>query len=86
MEFGGSGEHSAFNFIPKFDSGFSQPINNFINFIAKIFRGKSVLNNGLINGGDIQRQNHVKNETVSFHSVRNIVSSSSGVVHGTDIL
>lgn len=86
VELGGGGEHGVFNFIPQFDGGFGQVVDDLLRFFIEVFGLEGVHDDGGVDGSDVEGQNHVEDEALSFHSVGNVVSSSSGVVHGSDVL
>ena len=89
MEFGRSRKHSFFDIIPQLNSCSSQILDDFLNLISKsmIFSIKSELEayNGSIDSFNGKRKNHIEDEKLSFKTIRNIVSTSSRMIHCTNI-
>jgi hypothetical protein len=86
VELVGSRKKSVLDLVPDLDGGASEAINNLVEFIGEELGLEGVLNDGTINTVDVGGENHVKDEELSLESVGDIVTTSTRMVHSTEIL
>lgn len=89
VELGGGREHELLHELPELDGCRCQVFNDSLDLVSEavILGVQTELesHDRAVDALDGERQDHVEDEELSFQSVGNVITASSGVVHGTDI-
>jgi hypothetical protein len=86
MEFLWSSEHGCLYFIPKLDSGLAKAVNDTVEFLGVVFLLEMIFNNRSEDLFDRGRQGHIEDEEMTFGSVRNIILTTTWLLHSSQIL
>jgi len=86
MELVGSGEESVLHLVPDLDGSASETINDLVEFVREELGLEGVLNDRTVDTVDVGRENHIENKELSLKSVGDIITTSTRMVHSTEIL
>jgi hypothetical protein len=86
VELSGRRQHSVLDLVPKRNSGGSQGFNDLVGLFTEGLLLEHVFDNRSVDAFDRKRQDHIENEELSLETIGNIVSTTTRVVHGTNVL
>jgi len=86
MELVGSRKKSVLNLVPDLNGGTSEIINNSVEFVGEELGLEGVLDDRSVDTVDVGRENHIEYKELSLESVGDIVTTSTRMVHGTEVL
>ena len=79
------GKHCLLHCVPKINCCNSKQVNDFIGLCTEIFLFKYVLYDRFVDSVDWSWKNHVENKHLTFKSSWYVVTTSSWVIHGSNI-
>ena len=86
MEFLRGSQHGSLYLIPQLNSGLTQTINHAIELLCIVLLLEMVLNNRTKDLFDRSGQDHIENEEVALRPVGDVVFTTSGMLHCSEIL